>query len=160
MKIRNYNVVLNDGSVIIYDKDNEVVYEDDWTWEDLNLWAANAAQIGSSLTDYLYQVILDNIEVLFEAEEMLPNVTNVSNCMSSEVYNHIIDAVAIRYPSWNFVVDGGSYRFHDCAYEIDEDTKTIKVDFYLWNYIDTRECVKWLLSEFKQKIKEPASVVG
>ena len=68
MVIKNFDVIMNgDTNVVILDAETrEFLYEDEWTAEDLDMWANIAAEKGMSFTEWMAHVIQDNIEMLNE----------------------------------------------------------------------------------------------
>lgn len=74
-------------------------------------------------------------------------IKNISTAKSSEEYTPLASEIAKKYPDYNIVVDGGAYRGHCVSYEIDKDTKTIKLDYYIPRHINTKVCNRWVISE-------------
>lgn len=86
---------------------------------------------------------MDNIET---------RITNISTNRNKDTYTDYAKRIAKHFPEYNFIVDGGSFRFHDCAFVIDKENKTIRLDFYLPLYIHHEKCIKWAIKEIKRLI--------
>jgi len=65
---KEIRIAYDGGYVEVYDQEtNELLYEDEWVDEDLNMWANMAAEKNMTFCDVIAWVIEQNIEA---AEEM------------------------------------------------------------------------------------------
>ena len=84
------------------------------------------------------------------AKTMLKNVVNISTCRSKDAYDHIADDIAKKYPHYKVIVDGGPYRGYDCYVELHKDNKEIRLDYYLWQYINVDKCNRFILDYLEE----------
>lgn len=78
------------------------------------------------------------------------NIKNISTAQSRAAYSEIVSQIANKYPDYNIVVNGGGYRGYCVRYEVDKDTKTITIDYYLPKYIHSKRCNRWVIGEIEK----------
>ena len=79
-------------------------------------------------------------------------VINKSKSSYSSWYESYAQVVADEFPDYQVVVDGGSWRYYDCWFEVDITNKIINLDFYLPKYINTENCISCLIRDIGKTI--------
>ena len=84
----------------------------------------------------------------------MKKVINISNCESwKDVYQIWGEEIAKNYPEYQVTVDGGSFRGYDVLLEVNLESKTIKLDYYLPMYISSKETQSWVVKEIGDYIE-------
>jgi hypothetical protein len=77
----------------------------------------------------------------------MKKITNISTAKSKKAYFQLAKGIAKKYPDYSITVDGGAYRCYCVKFDVDHQSKTINLDYYIPDHINTEKCNEWVLSE-------------
>ena len=82
----------------------------------------------------------------------MKKVINVSESNAwKDYYQKMGEQIAEKFPDFQVIVDGGSFRCYDVRLEVNLEERTIKVDYYLPLYLDSK-LQTWIENEVRDYI--------